>query len=139
MTYALSWPLQEAIFGQLCADAVCASHFGHRVFDSPPPLIGDATPEGLYLVLGDEEVADWSTADTAGAQHIMTLSVYAPRRGYSEAKQAAAAVSDALLDSTPAMSRGRIVNLRFIDAKTHRAEGDALRWIDLRFRIVVED
>ena len=32
------------------------------------------------------------------------------------------------------MSRGRVVNTRFVDARTRREEGDALRRIDMRDR-----
>ena len=138
MTYALAWPLQEAIFQALCHDQTCATFFEHRVFDAPPPLIGDAAPEGLYLTLGDEEAIDWSTAGGAGAEHLVTLSVHAPRRGFSEAKQAAAAVSEALLAGL-APVRGTVANIRFVDARTAREENDALRRIDMRFRIRIED
>ena len=138
MTYALAWPLQEAIFSAICDDGACAAWFGHRVYDAPPPLIGEAAPVGLYLTLGDEEATDWSTASGAGAVHVVTLSVHAPRRGFGEAKQAAAAVCDALL-SGMSPARGRVANVRFVDARTARETGDALRRIDLRFRIALED
>ncbi len=139
MTYALSWPLQQALYDLMCNDAVCVEHFGHRIYDAPPPFLGEQAPEGLYLTFGDEEVADWSTASEAGAVHLVKLTIHAPRRGFSEAKQAASAVSDAILGGALALVRGRIVNARFVDARTTRSEAEALRRIDMRFRITIED
>lgn len=139
MTYALAWPLQRALFQRLSDDAALSALVGPRIYDAPPPFEGGAAPEGLYVTLGDEEVADWGAADTPGATHTVTLSVHAPRRGFAEAKEAAGAICDALLGPAPALSRGRIVAQRFLGARTARAEGGALRRIDLRFRITVED
>lgn len=139
MTYALSWALQEALFAAICADPVCSETFGHRIYDGPPPLSGDAETQGLYLTFGDEEANDWSTATDLGASHLVRLDVHAPRRSFAEAKRAAAALSDAILGADFQMSRGRVVNTRFVDARTRREEGDALRRIEMRFRIIVED
>ena len=139
MTYALSWPLQQALFHLFCENAICAQYFGHRIYDAPPPLLDEASPDGIYLTFGDEAVDDWSTGSDAGAVHLISLVVNAPRRGFSEAKQAAAAVSDAVLGGSLTPSRGRVVNTQFVDARTRRAENDALRQITLRFRITLED
>jgi hypothetical protein len=139
MTYALSWPLQQALHAAIAGDPDCAAFFGARIYDAAPPFGQDAAAEGLYLTIGDETVVDWSTATDRGARHQVTLTVYAPRHGYAEAKQAAAAVSDVLLDGTLAPARGRVVDARFIGARTRRAEGDALRRIEMRFGIVLED
>jgi len=139
MTYALSWPLQQALYDLMRSDAACQQHFGPRIYDAAPPFLGEQAPEGVYLTFGDEEVADWSTGTDAGAVHLVKLAVHAPRRGFSDAKQAAAAISDAILGGALVPSRGRIVNVRFVDARTSRAEADALRQIDMRFRITIED
>jgi hypothetical protein len=139
MTYALGWPLQEALFGALSADPECAAFFDTRIHDAPPPFGSDAEAEGLYLVIGDERVRDWSTASDEGAVHQVRLDVYAPRRSFAEAKQAAAAVSDVVLKSALTPARGRVVNARFVDARTGRSENDALRRIAMRFRFTLED
>ena len=139
MTYARSWPLQQALYDLMRKDAACVQHFGDRIYDAPPPFLGEQTPEGLYLTFGDEEAVDWSTGSEAGAVHLVKVTVHAPRRGFSEAKQAASAVSDVILGGTLTPSRGRIVNARFVDARTSRAEADVLRRIDMRFRITIED
>jgi hypothetical protein len=139
MTYALSWPLQEGVFQLLSADPGVAAHVGGRIYDAPLPVEAEDEPDGIYVTLGDETVRDWSTSTDHGAQHLLTIAVHAPRRGFAEAKQAAGAISDALLSGMIAMTRGRVVQVRFITARTRREEGDALRRIELRFRATVED
>lgn len=139
MTYALAWPLQEALFDLINADPACTGYFDDRIYDSPPPFSATAEPEGLYLTMGDEEAQDWSTGSEEGCLHVVTLNVHAPRRGFSEAKQAAGALSDAVMGSTLSLSRGRVINIRFVDARTKREEKNALRRIELRFRITLED
>lgn len=139
MTYALSWPLQQGIFQLLSTDADVAALTGGRIFDAPPHQASEADPEGIYLTLGDETVRDWSTATDHGAVHLVSITVHAPRRGFAEAKQVAGAVSDALLNGAIALSRGRVVLARFVEARTRRQENGALRRIEMRFRILVED
>lgn len=138
MTYALAWPLQEALYALFTSDPACVATFGGRVFDGPPPL-ARAELEGAYLVLGDEEARDWSTKTDAGAVHQVRTDIYVPGRGFGEAKRAAAAVSDAVLAGPITPSRGQVVNARFVEARTDRDENDALRRIRLQFRITLED
>ena len=139
MSYAMSWPLQQGLYHLFCENALCAQHFAHRIYDAPPPLLNETDPDGIYLTFGDEDADDWSTGSDAGAVHTVTLTINAPRRGFAEAKQAAAAVSDAVLGGNLTLSRGRVVNARFVDAKTKRTANDAMRQINLRFRITLED
>ena len=139
MTYALAWPLQEALFALITSDPSCNSFFGSRVYDFAQPFGDEAEAEGPYLIIGDEEARDWSTASDDGAVHTVRLDVWAPRLSFDEAKRAAGAVSDAVLTGDILPTRGRVINARFIDAKTRRTENDALRGIQMRFRIVVED
>ena len=139
MTYALSWPLQEGMFQLLSTDAAVTALVDGRVYDAPPSLEAEADPDGIYVTIGDESARDWSTATDHGAAHLLTIAVHAPRRGFAEAKQAAAAISDAMLGGAIALTRGRVILVRFVDARTRRREGDALRRIEMRFRVTVED
>lgn len=139
MTYALSWPLQEGVFQLLSNDAGVAALVGGRIYDAPPSLDAETDPEGIFVTIGDESARDWSTATDQGAAHLLTIAVHAPRRGFAEAKQAAGAISDAMLGGAVAISRGSVVLVRFIDARTRRAEGDAMRRIEMRFRVIAED
>ena len=139
MTYALAWPLQESLYALLTTDPACAGFFGDRVFDAPPPFGDDAEADGLYAVLGDEDVRDWSTGSDRGAEHLIRIDVYAARHSFDAVKRAAGAVSDAVLGASLMPSRGRVICARFLEAKPRRAENDALRRIELRFRVTLED
>ena len=138
MTYALSWPLQEGLFALISGDPACDALLSGRVYDAAPHLGGEE-PDGVYVTLGDEQTSDWSTASDAGAIHLVSMSIHSPGHGFAVAKQAAAAVCDAVLAGGLTLSRGRLVNARFVDARTRRAEADAHRRIDLRFRLTLED
>ncbi len=61
------------------------------------------------------------------------------RRAMDSPRPSAAAVSDVLLERPLAPERGRVVDARFIGARTRRAESDALRRIEMRFGIAMED
>lgn len=139
MTYALSWPLQQAVYDALAADPTVAAMVGDRIYDAPPPFEADASPEVPWMTLGDERVDDWSTKDSNGAVHLLSIAVHAPRRGFAEAKRVAGAVSDALSTAPLPLTRGRVVHVGFVSGRTRRTEGDALRRIEVRFRVLVED
>lgn len=139
MTYAISWPLQEGIYALVCNDPACSSSLGSRVFDAAPPTTEGTMPDDVYMTFGDEEVQDWSTSSTQGAVHTVSISVHAPRHGFADAKQTAAAISDAILSGALTLTQGTVVNVRFVDARTVRQEADTFRRIDLRFRITVQD
>ncbi|MEM9099214.1 MAG: DUF3168 domain-containing protein [Pseudomonadota bacterium] len=138
MTYALSLPLQEAVYELLSNDTELSALVG-GIYDAAPQQVSDAAVDGLYVTIGDEIAEDWRTATDAGALHTLVISIHAPRRGFADAKEAAGVISDLLVGSQPAMTRGRIVQIRFIDARTARAENDALRRVDMRFRVTLED
>lgn len=139
MTYALSWPLQEAVFAALSGDAALAALVGDRIYDAPPPFEAGAAPDALWLTLGDERVEDWSTKDGGGARHRLTVTVNAPRRGFAEAKQAAGRVCDLLLGVGLTPTRGTVVHVGFAGGRTRRLEDDLLRQVELRFSVLVED
>ncbi|MEM0923460.1 MAG: DUF3168 domain-containing protein [Pseudomonadota bacterium] len=138
MTYALAWPLQEAVFEVLDGDQKLAALVS-GIYDAAPQQVSDAAEDGLYVTIGDELAEDWATSSDAGAVHTVLISVHAPRRGFAEAKRAAGLISDLMLSAALAPARGRVIQTRFLDARTARAENDALRRIDLRFRLALED
>lgn len=139
MTYALSWALQEAVFGTLSADAALSGMIGDRIYDAPPPFESDAAPDTPWLTLGDERVDDWSTRDGAGAAHLLSVTVTAPHRGFAEAKKIAGRVCDVLLGGGLTLTRGRVAFIGFVGGRTKRLEKDLLRQVELRFRVLVEE
>ena len=123
MTYALAWPLQQAVHARLAADAGVAARVADRIWDAAPGWGADAGASGPGLILGDETAEDWSSGSGRGAAHVFRVAVVAPREGYAEAKRAAGAVCDALIDADLALSRGAVVCLGFVGAETGRLEG----------------
>ena len=135
MTYALAAALQAAVFARLAGDPALRE-MGVAVHDAVPP----GTPPGTFVVVGPEEVLDRSDATGAGAEHRLKISVYSAAAGFQTAKEAAGAVSDALLGGPgPVLRRGRVVGIWFQRAVALRERSGGARRIDLFFRIRVED
>ncbi|MFZ7090421.1 DUF3168 domain-containing protein [Primorskyibacter sp. 2E233] len=134
MSYAVSGPLQAAVYAQLQADAALGALVGANIFDALP----QGTLPPLYVALGPETVQDASDVSGVGARHDFTVSVITDVAGFQSAKDAAGAVSDALHGADLTLSRGRLVGLWFRKAKATR-EAAGLRRIDLTFRARVED
>ena len=131
MSYAAATAVQAALFGLLSSAPAVA---GVQVVDALPP--GGGT--GTFVMLGPEEVFDQSDKSGAGAEHRVTVSVISDASGFVEAKSVASAVSDRLIDATPALSIGRIVGIRFVKAVAKRLEDGGVRRVDLTFRVRVE-
>ena len=135
MSYALSHALQEAIYQRLSGDTALAAIVGPAIFDQVP---AGAIPD-TYVVLGSENVRDRSDMTGYGALHELTISVVAKAAGFVRAKDAAAAISDALVDAPLTLGRGRLVGLRFYKARAGRVGVADTRRIDLIFRARVSD
>lgn len=135
MSYGMSGPLQVAIYQKLVADPTLQSIVADAIYDAVPSGLVPTT----YVTLGEEDVRDRSDKGGAGALHDLVISVVTDAYGFSAAKAAAGAVSDALLASPPTLSRGRIVGLWFLKAQARRVGSGDQRRIDLRFRAQTED
>jgi hypothetical protein len=134
MSYQSSAALQMALFALLDGDALLAGLVPGGVHDAPPP----GTPQGTYVVLGEEEVIDRSDVTGPGAEHRVLISVLSDADGFATGKAAAARIAQLLPGQTPALTAGRVVDIWFHKAQARRVEGGAIRRIDLRFRIRVE-
>jgi hypothetical protein len=135
MSYAMSGPLQAAVYTALSADVTLTGIVGTAIYDAVP--IG--TLPTIYVRLGSEDVSDASDFTGAGAVHTITISVITTEPGFAMAKSAAAAISDVLHDADLTLSRGRLVSLWFQQAKASRIEAVSARQIDLKFRARVQD
>lgn len=133
MSYALAPGLQAAVFQLLAGDAALAALVS-GIHDAPPP----GTPQGTYVVLGEEEALDRGDATGPGAEHRLTIAVVTDAAGFLAAKQAAARISDLLTWASPPLAGGRVVAIWFQDARARRLEGGTIRRIDLRFRARIE-
>lgn len=135
MSYGVSMALQQAVYQRLRADAALAALVGDAVYDAVPPGI----VSGTYVSLGPEDVREADDKTGHGALHEIVVSVVTDAAGFSTAKAAATAVSDALVDATLTLSRGALVYLNFHRARARRVQDADVRRIDLRFRARVQD
>lgn len=135
MTYALAHPLQAAIFGALSNDPTLTGLVGSAIYDAVPS--GVLPP--LYVTLGQELAVDKSDQTGAGAEHELNISVVTDSAGFSSAKEAAAAISDALVGADLTLARGTLVALNFHKAKAARVGTGDQRRIDLTFKARVDD
>ena len=92
MSFALSGPLQAAVYGALSADAALAALVGSDIYDAVP----SGSVPAIYVRLGSEAVRDASDVSGAGAVHQFTVSVITTNPGFASAKAVAGAVSDAV-------------------------------------------
>jgi len=135
VSYAVSAALQAALYQRLISDTALQALVGSSIYDAIP---AGALP-GLYVTLGAEAVRDASDKTGQGAVHDLALSVVTESAGFQSAKDAAAAISDALLDAPLTLTRGRLVSLQFTRAVAKRENNGQMRRIDLTFRARVED
>ena len=91
------------------------------------------------MTIGSEDARDRSDQTGGMAAYRVTIGVVSDAEGFHQAKEIAGAVSDALHGASPALARGRIVNLRFERARARRMQAGQVRRIDLIFRILVDD
>lgn len=135
MSYGMSQALQEAVYRQLSEHPGVQATVGEHVYDTVPAGI----QPGLYVVLGSEKVRDASDADGAGSIHELTVSVLTDAAGFSQAKRAAGAASDALHDAELTLTRGRVLAMRFHKATAARVGSADRRRIDLIFHARLSD
>tara|TARA_R110002074_G_scaffold331542_1_gene501927 strand:- start:96 stop:506 length:411 start_codon:yes stop_codon:yes gene_type:complete len=133
MSYGMTAALQTAVFGALSADAGLAAIVGPNVFDAMPP---GPQPE-IYVTIGPEKVRDKSDGSEGGALHEFSVSVVTTGAGFHLAKEAAAAVSDAVLAAPLSLSRGRVSRVQFYRAAAVRTNVN--RRIDIWFRARLDE
>lgn len=138
MTYAISEPLQRAVFAKLAGDPNLSALVGADIFDAPLPFDGVATPDE-YITIGPERVVEAGSASSSGAVHDFFVIVHSNSEGFGTAKTIAGAVCDVLLDAQLVLTRGHVVCLRFLRAKAELGRPPEKRRISLSFRAFVED
>lgn len=135
MSYGVSASLQTAVYQALVSDSALGALVGSDIYDAIPT----GTLPLLYVALGPELVKDRSDKLGGGAMHEFTVSVVTENAGFATAKQAAAAVSDALVDADLTLTRGTLITLNFFRAKAVRVGTADQRRIDLTFQAIVQD
>lgn len=135
MSYGVSAALQAAVYQTLIMDTNLDLLVGSDIYDAIP----SGTLPSLYVALGPEIAKDRSDKSGGGAEHEFTISVITDSSGFAVAKQAAAAVSDALVDADMTLDRGTLIALNFYRAKAVRIGSADERRIDLTFKALVQD
>lgn len=135
MSFGASSALQAAVYQLLVGDAALQALVGGAVFDEVPP----GPMSGTYVSLGEGEVRDLSDVSGGIGEHRFGVSVISDAEGFQTAKAAAEAVSDALVGAAPVLTRGRVVNLSFVKARSRRVRAGQVRRIDMTFKAIVED
>ncbi len=135
MSYGAGSALQVAVFSILQADTALSAIVGSAVFDEMP----SGPVEGTYVSLGTEDVTDCSDQTGRMATHRFQVSVISDTEGFTTAKQAATAVTDALLAGPWPLTRGRVISMTFQKARARRVRAGQVRRIDLTFRAIVDN
>ncbi len=135
MSYAVSSALQAAVYLQLSNDTALGALVGTAIYDAIP----SGSLPAIYVTLGSETARDRSDKSGAGAEHDLRVNVVTSQQGFQQAKDAAAAISDALEDAALTLTRGRLVGIWFLKAKALRDTSAGTRRIELIFRARVED
>jgi hypothetical protein len=127
-------PLRTAVRNALIADApLLALLGGPRVHDEVP-----AATTFPFVALGDGEVRDWSTQDSAGEEHRLTLAAWSRQGGRREASLIAAAILQCLAGASLTLPGHTLVSLRFAEGAVTR-EGDGRTYAArIRLRALTE-
>ncbi|MBB3934497.1 DUF3168 domain-containing protein [Aureimonas phyllosphaerae] len=126
--------LQTTIVSTLTRDpALLARLGGPKVFDRVPERA--AFP---YLTLGRTAVVDWSTGTEDGAEHILTLHVWAKGGSKQETYEIMDVVSNKLHDQALLLAGHRLVNLQLQFAEARQEPDSPAYHGILRFRAVTE-
>ena len=134
MSYAIGAALQAAVYQRLRGSSALDALVGDAIYDAAPS--GAVT--GIYVSIGPEDVVDASDMTGDGAVHDFVVSVVTDAAGFQMAKDVAAVISDALVDATLVLARGKLIGLRFVKAKARRVDTASTRRIDITFRARVE-
>ncbi len=136
MSYEFASGLQAAVWARLTGDPALADLVGGRIHDAPAAGLVEGAPD--HVTLGEESVRPWDTKTSRGALHDFTVTVHSGRDGFDAAKRIAAAVCASLEEAPLALASGRVVGLRFMQARAERGPAPEKRRVTLRFRAVVD-
>ncbi len=112
MTADSQWPLQQAVYAALVADAAVGALIADRIYSLVVPQ-NAAFP---YVVIGETSSSEWDTKDTDGMEQRVTIHTWSRYRGASEALRIMGALVDALDSVALAVASHTLVDLRFDNA-----------------------
>jgi hypothetical protein len=129
------WPLQQAVFAALSADAGVKSLLGDpaRIFDHVPP-----SSDFPYLVLGEATTTPFDAKTEDGMEQTLTLHTWSRARGLRETKEIMAAAVKVLDGPSLALSGHTLILLRFEFAATFLDSDGLTRHGVQRFRAITQ-
>jgi hypothetical protein len=130
---SISFALQQAVFAALSASSDLQAFIEGRVFDYVPRDSGFP-----YVVLGDGNETDWSTATDDGTEHAVQIDVWSRAPGHKETKQIAEVIRTTLNNAVLTVSGATLVDIRYLTTDFSREpDGQTFR-ARLQFRAVTE-
>lgn len=129
------WALRQALYTMLSGDAGLQALIGNpaRVYDDVPA--DGAFP---FVTFGDGAAQDWSTSDSLGAIHTITLHAWSRYEGHKEALEIIETLEALLHDAALSPAGHTLVNLRFVSSGIIRDPDGATTHGFIRFRAVTE-
>ncbi|MEM9715866.1 MAG: DUF3168 domain-containing protein [Pseudomonadota bacterium] len=121
--------VQTFLYDQLVNDAALTALVGANIFDALPS--GDA-PD-LSVLIGAEIVIDASDKTANARLHQVEIDLMSTAAGFSNLKDVAAAVRQALERASGPAGDGIVTRIRFKRAQSSRETSEGMRRIRLRF------
>ncbi len=109
MTADSQWPLQQAVYAALVADAAVGAIIADRIYSVVVPQ-NAAFP---YAVIGGTTPQEWDTKTEDGMQQRIEVDSWSRYRGASEIMRLMAVITDALDSVALVVSGHTLVDLRF--------------------------
>jgi len=129
----ISFALQQAIFAALSASSDLQALIGNRLFDFVPP--DSIFP---YVVLGDGNESDWSTATEDGTEHAVQIDVWSREPGHKEAKEIADVIRATLNNAALTVTGATLIDIRHLTTDFSRESDGQTFQARIRFRAVTE-
>ncbi|MBI2720362.1 MAG: DUF3168 domain-containing protein [Rhizobiales bacterium] len=126
--------LQEAMRTALLGDATLVGLLqGHNVFDEVPRGVN-----APYVVFGDIETRDWSTADALAHEHFASLNIRTNQRGRKLVQDIVAAIEAVLETAALTLAGHKLINLRLVFWTVIRDKNAETYGAAMRFRAATE-
>ena len=135
MSGLYSSALQSAIYTVLINDGGVINQLGNAIYDSLPT----GQVPSLFAHLGEETVLDRSDKTACLRYHDVTITVVTSAPGFTNAKNAAAAICKALETTNVSLDSGKLIRLQFRLAKALRDDNGTERKVNLVFRAVIDE
>jgi hypothetical protein len=132
---SISIGLQQSIYEALVGDTALGCLLGgeSRIYDGAP-----REASFPYVTIDQLATRDWSAGDSAGFEHLLTLSVWSRYSGKREAHALLDAIHSCLHEAKLEIRGASLINLRFESSSIGRDDDGATYHGVIRFRAVTE-